>query len=135
MTGIIFTLTSVLLIHLVFTAQYHWPLAPLNCVLQMSAVTTLLVSQIASLKLILSNAAVESSQWPYMLNYIAVGIPPEVDNSQWSTAGLAAWLLMNATTSGLIQVRISYHIISYHKIEKKHARARARKREKEILTS
>lgn len=104
MTGIIVTLTSVLLMHLVFTAQYHWPLAPLNFVLQMSGVATLLASQIASLNLILSNAAEESSQWPYMLNYIAVGIPPQVDNADWSTAALMAWLLMNATTSMLIQV-------------------------------
>lgn len=111
MTGIVFTLTSVLLIHLFFTAQYHWPLAPLNCVLQMSGVASLLASQIASLRLILSNAGEESSQWPYMLNYIAVGVPPQVDNTQWNTAGLAAWLLMNATTSGLIQVCV--HCITF----------------------
>ncbi|THH28910.1 hypothetical protein EUX98_g5292 [Antrodiella citrinella] len=37
MTGIVLTLTSVLVIHLLATAQYHWPLAPANFVLQVSA--------------------------------------------------------------------------------------------------
>ena len=36
MIGIVLTLTSVLLIHLVFTGQYHWPLAPVNYALQLS---------------------------------------------------------------------------------------------------
>lgn len=42
-----------------------------------------------------------------MLTYLAVDIPPlyDTDGDGWSTAELAAWLIMNATTSGLIQVR------------------------------
>ena len=42
-----------------------------------------------------------------MLDYIAVDIPPLDDNTGWEMGELAAWLLMNATTSGLIQVRLS----------------------------
>lgn len=106
-TGIVLTLTSVLLIHLIFTAQYHWPLAPVNYALQISAVVTLLISLIATLRVILQTATDESRQWPYMLNYIAVDIPPLQDKAGWSTGELAAWLLMNATTSALIQVRPS----------------------------
>lgn len=107
MVGIVLTLTSVLLIHLIFTAQYHWPLAPVNYVLQLSAVITLLVSLIATLHVILSSSTVESRRWPYMLNYIAVDIPPLQlsESTDWGTGELAAWLLMNATTSALIQVR------------------------------
>ncbi|OBZ69865.1 hypothetical protein A0H81_10275 [Grifola frondosa] len=104
MVGITMTLTSVLIIHLIFTAQYHWPLAQVNYVLQMSAVTTLLISHIATVHVILSTATVQSRTWPYMLNYVAVDIPPMEDNTGWTTAELAAWLLMNATTSGLIQI-------------------------------
>ncbi|KAK0459103.1 uncharacterized protein EV420DRAFT_1538312 [Desarmillaria tabescens] len=84
LTGIVLTLVAVLFIHLIFTAQYHWPLAPVNYVLQMS----------------------ESQQWPYMLSYIAVNVPPMdmSENAAWTTAELATWLIMNATTSGLIQI-------------------------------
>ena len=47
----------------------------------------------------------ESQTWPYMLTYLEVDIPPLYNTDGWSTAELAAWLIMNATTSGLIQVR------------------------------
>ncbi|TCD66749.1 hypothetical protein EIP91_000990 [Steccherinum ochraceum] len=104
MTGIVLTLTSVLLIHLVFTAQYHWPLAPVNFALQLSAVFTLLVSLIATLQVVLTTAAKETKSWPYMMNYVAVDIPPLENNDGWGTGELAAWLLMNATTSALIQI-------------------------------
>ena len=76
MTGIVLTLASVLLVHLVFTGQYHWPLAPVNYALQLSAVVTLLISLIATLRVVLETATEESRHWPYMLNYIAVDIPP-----------------------------------------------------------
>ncbi|KIY65322.1 hypothetical protein CYLTODRAFT_492428 [Cylindrobasidium torrendii FP15055 ss-10] len=105
--GVIITLTSVLFIYLLFTAQYHWPLAPLNYVLQMSSVTVLLVSIIATLNVVLSATAKESQQWPFMLSYIAVKVPPldgYSDAVGWSTVERTTWLLMNATTSGLIQI-------------------------------
>ena len=50
----------------------------------------------------------ESLQWPYMLSYIAVNVPPLEDGDYaytgWSSAERATWLIMNATTSALIQV-------------------------------
>ncbi|CAL1711579.1 unnamed protein product [Somion occarium] len=97
-TGIVLTLTAVLFIHLIFTAQYHWPLAPVNFALQISAVFTLLIAHIATLQVILMTATRESRGWPYMLTYIAVDIPPLEEMDEWSTGELAAWLLMNATT-------------------------------------
>lgn len=104
LAGIIFTLTSVLLLHLLFTAQYHWPLAPVNFVLQISSVCSLLITQIATIHVVFSTMMTESQTWPYMLDYIAVDVPPLVALAGWSTAELAAWLIMNATTSGLIQI-------------------------------
>ncbi|EMD32926.1 hypothetical protein CERSUDRAFT_118356 [Gelatoporia subvermispora B] len=109
-TGIVFTLAAVLLIHLLFTAQYHWPLAPVNFTLQVSAVTTLVVSCVATIHVIMSTVSAQSREWPYMLDYIAVNIPPltpepnQFINGNWTTAGLAAWLLMNATVGMLIQL-------------------------------
>ncbi|KAK0486233.1 hypothetical protein IW261DRAFT_1454446 [Armillaria novae-zelandiae] len=109
LTGIVLTLVAVLFIHLIFTAQYHWPLAPVNYVLQMSGVTTLLISLIATLHVVLSATLEESQKWPYMLSYIAVNVPPMDTTTSgattvWTTAELATWLIMNATTSGLIQI-------------------------------
>jgi hypothetical protein len=110
LTGIVLTLVAVLFIHLIFTVQYHWPLAPVNYILQISGVTTLLISLIATLHVVLAATIDESRQWPYMLSYIAVDIPPlatdgEKDTSGWTWVEQATWLAMNATTSGLIQVR------------------------------
>ncbi|KAH9935234.1 uncharacterized protein BXZ73DRAFT_89561 [Epithele typhae] len=103
--GIVMTLVVVLIIHLAFTAQYHWPLAPVNYVLQMSAVITLLISCIATLHVVLSSTIDQSMTWPYMLDYVAVDMPPFSDtNDGWTMSELIAWLLMNATTSGLIQI-------------------------------
>ena len=110
LTGVVLTLVAVLFIHLIFTVQYHWPLAQVNYILQMSGVTTLLISMIATLHVVLAASIQESREWPYMLSYIAVDIPPLVidndrDESGWSWVEQATWLAMNATTSGLIQVR------------------------------
>ncbi|KAI0260693.1 hypothetical protein BC834DRAFT_831412 [Gloeopeniophorella convolvens] len=106
-TGITLTLVSVLLIQLIFTAQYHARLAKVNFILQMSAAITLLASVIASLTFVLNEAIRESQDWPFMLNYVAVDLPPFNDprnGDGWSRTGLAAWLLMNATVSALTQI-------------------------------
>ncbi|KAF8070396.1 hypothetical protein FPV67DRAFT_1561224 [Lyophyllum atratum] len=100
LTGVVLTLVAVLFIHLIFTAQYHWPLAPVNYVLQLSGVTSLLISLIATLQVVLSATFAESESWPYMLSYIAV----KMDSDEWSVAERATWLVMNASTSGLIQI-------------------------------
>lgn len=114
-TGVVFTLVAVLFVHIVFTGQYHWPLAPVNYALQLSGVITLLVSLIATIRVIFASAMTESARWPYMLSYIAVNVPP-LDSlnvpstgggpaeSTWSTASRGTWLLMNATVSTLVQV-------------------------------
>ena len=107
LTGVVLTLVAVLFIHLLFTGQYHWPLAPVNYVLQLSGVTTLLISLIATIHVVLSATFAESEKWPYMLSYIAVNVPPldmESNTEMWSVAERATWLVMNASTSGLIQV-------------------------------
>jgi hypothetical protein len=119
LTGIVLTLTAVLLIHLLFTAQYHWPLAPVNYVLQISGVTTLLISLIATIHVVLSASEDESETWPYMLSYVAVEVPPtDMDDSEgWSTAERATWAVMTASTSGLVQVRFSLLLPSFKPFE------------------
>ncbi|EEB90205.1 hypothetical protein MPER_11618 [Moniliophthora perniciosa FA553] len=106
--GVVFTLTSVLFVHLLFTGQYHWPLAPVNYVLQISGVITLLISLIATLNVVLKQTMTESSNWPYMVSYIAVSVPPSTedvknDPREWSIAERATWFIMTATTSVLVQ--------------------------------
>lgn len=105
-TGVVFSLTSVLLIHLIFTAQYHWPMGRINYILQITSVSTLLISLIATLVVTLRSAASDSQHWPYMLNYIAVDVPPVAgsNDTQWTTLETVGWYVLDATTSGLVQV-------------------------------
>lgn len=102
MNGIVLTLMSVLLLQLLFTAQYHFRLAPVNYAFQFAGVCMLLTDIIASLHVIMSTASDESKTWPYMLNYLAVDLPPQTAKG-WSTAELMAWLFMMATSGLLIQ--------------------------------
>ncbi|KAJ3972414.1 hypothetical protein EV361DRAFT_984272 [Lentinula raphanica] len=116
-TGVVFTLVAVLFVHIVFTGQYHWPLAPVNYALQLSGVLSLLVSLIATIHVICSSAITESEHWPYMLSYIAVNVPPldmlnvaadpESDGPAeltWSPVERGTWLMMNAAVSALAQI-------------------------------
>ncbi|KAF5343876.1 hypothetical protein D9757_014102 [Collybiopsis confluens] len=119
--GVVFTLVAVLFVHIVFTGQYHWPLAPVNYALQLSGVVTLLVSLIATINVILNSAVSESEHWPYMLTYMAVNVPPldmlNVDQTanssanndipplnSWTSAERGTWLMMNAAVSALVQI-------------------------------
>jgi hypothetical protein len=102
LNGVVTTLVAVLLIHLLFTAQYHWPLARLNYALQLSGVVTLLASLCATIVVVLYSVQSNSEGWPYMLDYIAVPIPPP----SWTNAEQALWYVMEALTSGLAHVCI-----------------------------
>ncbi|KZT72288.1 hypothetical protein DAEQUDRAFT_664226, partial [Daedalea quercina L-15889] len=100
--GIVLTLMAVLLLQLLFTAQYHFRLAPVNYAFQFAGVCMLLTDAIATLHVVMSTVSDESKTWPYMLNYIAVELPPQT-YAGWSTAEAVAWLFMMATTGLLIQ--------------------------------
>ncbi|KAI6145538.1 hypothetical protein BKA82DRAFT_995690 [Pisolithus tinctorius] len=116
-TGIVLTLVVVLLLHLIFTAQYHWPIARLNYILQLTGVITLLASVIATLYVVFMSTVLESQHWPYMLSYLAVDMPKVQLNgtlnttdptvayqTQWTFAQIATWTAMNATTSVIVQI-------------------------------
>jgi hypothetical protein len=100
LTGVILALSTILLIHLVFTAPYHWPLAKLNYCLQLSGVISLLLSLGITLSVILSSVLETSREWPYMLNYVAVNIPLD----GWSDLDNGWWYTLDAITSGLAHV-------------------------------
>lgn len=106
-TGIVFTLVLVLFIHLLFTAQYHWPLARLNYALQLCGVITLLIWLSATLGVVLHQVHQRSRVWPYMLDYVAVVVPSD----QWSETKEAWWYVMESTTSGLVHVRLAIVVI------------------------
>ena len=106
--GITLTLVCILLVQLLFTSPYHIRLARANFFLQLSAALVLLASQIASLTILFNDTARQSQNWPFMLEYIAVDLPPlnfPRSTEGWSLAGLIAWLFMNALVSALTQVR------------------------------
>lgn len=114
--GIVLTLCTVLLSHLCFTAQYHFPLSKLNYLLQTLAVVSLLTKVSAELALI-SNRFVllytliillipfrlyeTASIWPYMFEYSAIDVPP----LNWDVWKTGAWLAMLAIVSAFVNVR------------------------------
>jgi hypothetical protein len=100
LTGAILAVCIILLIHLVFTVPYHWPLARLNYVLQMAGVCSLLLNLGITLSVILSDAHSTSREWPYMLNYVAVDVPL----TNWTQVGAGWWYALDAVTSGLAHV-------------------------------
>ncbi|KAG8817339.1 hypothetical protein FRC19_011418 [Serendipita sp. 401] len=93
-----------LLIHLVFTAPYHWPLAKLNYGLQLSGVISLQLSIGVMLSVILGSAHGTSREWPYMLNYVAVDVPL----TNWTKLESGLWYTLDAVTSGLAHASAYY---------------------------
>ena len=100
LTGVILSLSTILLIHLIFTAPYHWPLAKFNYSLQMAGVISLLLSLGITLSVILGSVLATSREWPYMLNYVAVDIPLQ----NWTQVDSGWWYTLDAVTSGLAHV-------------------------------
>ncbi|KAG8983237.1 hypothetical protein FRB90_006209, partial [Tulasnella sp. 427] len=100
LTGMVLALVFVLFVHLVFTAQYHWPLARLNYALQMSGVCTLMISLLTTLVVVLKNSYEKSREWPYMLDYIAESVPL----TTWTQPELVSWYCLQAAVSGIVNV-------------------------------
>lgn len=102
--GIVLTLCTVLLSHLSFTAQYHFPLSKLNFLLQTLAVLSLLTKVSAELALASIKLYDISSIWPYMFEYTAIDIP----YIEWDVWKTGAWLAMLAIVSALVNVGCFY---------------------------
>ncbi|KAG8901037.1 hypothetical protein FRC01_009950 [Tulasnella sp. 417] len=100
LTGMVLALVFVLFVHLLFTAQYHWPLARLNYALQMSGVCTLMLSLLTTLIVVLKNTYAKSQDWPYMLDYIAQSVPLQT----WTQPELVFWYFLQAAVSGIVNV-------------------------------
>ncbi|PLW44847.1 hypothetical protein PCANC_10790 [Puccinia coronata f. sp. avenae] len=95
--GVVLTLLTVLLLHLLFTAKYHYPLAPCNFLLLLAAV---ILTQLATLILVmLTNLHLfnRSRYWPFMFDYIEVTMPlPD-----WNLVPLAGWYIMQGAVTFL----------------------------------
>ncbi len=100
--GINIALISVLLIHLLFTVQYHFPLSRKNFYLQISSSLMLLISLSVTLHLVLQQLEDESQRYPFMFPYIGIQLPPG-DNS-WTQLQEVFFLLMRAITTALIHI-------------------------------
>ncbi|KAA1105566.1 hypothetical protein PGT21_011968 [Puccinia graminis f. sp. tritici] len=95
--GIVLTLLTVLLLHLLFTAKYHYPLAPCNFILLFSAV---ILTQLSTIILvILTNIYLfnRSRYWPFMFDYIEVTMPM----TDWNVVPLAGWYIMQGAVTFL----------------------------------
>lgn len=82
------------------TAQYHYPLAPLNYSLQLASIITVLLGACVRIGVILHHCGETSDQWPYDLDYVAVKVP----GPSWTTGEEAAWYLLQAICNGLANV-------------------------------
>ncbi|EPQ32097.1 uncharacterized protein PFL1_00294 [Pseudozyma flocculosa PF-1] len=100
--GINLALVAVLVTHLLFTVQYHFPLSRRNFFLQISSSIMLLVSLSVTLHIILSQLEAKSQDWPFMFPYIGVQVPP--GDESWTTVQEVFYLLMRAITTLLIHV-------------------------------
>lgn len=98
--GIVLTLCTVLLSHLLFTSQYHFPLSKLNFILQLLAVLSLLTKQVVELILSCNDLYRTSSTWPFMFEYSAIDIPPV----EWDVWRTGAWLALLALVSAFVNV-------------------------------
>ena len=101
--GINLALVVVLSVHLLFTAQYHFPLSSRNYILQAISTAMLLISLSVQMHIVLAKLRQQSNQWPYMFAYIGVQIPPQ--DGSWTTVQEAFFLLMRACTTALAHVR------------------------------
>ncbi|CDW97194.1 hypothetical protein, partial [Sporisorium scitamineum] len=100
--GINIALISVLLIHLLFTVQYHFPLSRKNFYLQISSSLMLLISLSVTLHIILRQLQDESQRYPFMFPYIGIQLPPGDD--AWTKLQEVFFLLMRAITTALIHI-------------------------------
>ncbi|SPC65350.1 uncharacterized protein UHOD_00466 [Ustilago sp. UG-2017b] len=100
--GINIALISVLIIHLLFTVQYHFPLSRKNFYLQLSSSLMLLISLSVTLHIILDKLEDDSQRYPFMFPYIGVQLPPGDDS--WTKVQEVFFLLMRAITAALIHI-------------------------------
>ncbi|SPO19959.1 uncharacterized protein UTRI_00351_B [Ustilago trichophora] len=100
--GINIALISVLVIHLLFTVQYHFPLSRKNFYLQISSSLMLLISLSVTLHIILQLLEDESQRYPFMFPYIGIQLPPGDDS--WTKVQEVFFLLMRAITTALIHI-------------------------------
>jgi hypothetical protein len=82
------------------TTQYHYPLAPLNYILQFFSILTVLISVFIRIILILQHSGDSADTWPYSLDYVSVAIPPK----SWSLGQDGAWFLLQGLNSGFANV-------------------------------
>lgn len=85
---------------LTVTTQYHYPLAPLNYILQFFSILTVLISVFIRIILILQHSGDSADTWPYSLDYVSVAIPPK----SWSLGQDGAWFLLQGLNSGFANV-------------------------------
>lgn len=104
--GITLTLLSVLLTHILFTTQYHFPLSKFNYTLQLSGILLVLGSTIGNIVLTLKVQQKSSTQWPYMLNYVGVYTPP----SSWGQGRKGAWYFLQSLCNGMVHVSVSQSV-------------------------
>lgn len=101
--GCVLTLLSVLSLHLIFTAKYHYPLARTNFLLLLSAVILTIISTIVVVAVINHALFNRSRFWPFMFDYVEVPMPPP----DWKPLALVGWYIMQSAVTFLAHVGLN----------------------------
>ncbi|MBW0525536.1 hypothetical protein O181_065251 [Austropuccinia psidii MF-1] len=93
--GIVLTLLTVLIFHLIFTAKYHYPLAKANFLILLSAVILTQISTLIVVILINHYLFNRSRYWPFMFDYVEVTMPM----TDWKPLPLIGWYIMQSAVT------------------------------------
>jgi hypothetical protein len=93
--GCMLCLISLLILHLLFTLRYHYPLARLNYIFQLCGSSILLIYVAVNIGIVSTKLKARCHVWPYMFDYTEIVLP----ESDWDTGIYTAWLLMEGLTA------------------------------------
>lgn len=96
MAGMTMAFMVLLALHQCFTAGYHYPLDPLNFVLQLVSSIVYVVYHAATLGVQLRELDQFSRKWPYMFPYMAYRLPRY---GHWTTVQMVFFILAEALAS------------------------------------
>lgn len=82
MNGIVFAFIVSLLVHVIFTAVYHFPLNRMNFLLQLASCLLMLIMECTKIGITLSRMSYAGSVWPFMFPFMAPRLP---NASRWPT--------------------------------------------------
>lgn len=102
--GVMLATATIMTLHLIFTAPYHYPLSKANFILQLVAAILFLSTVSASLGYLLWDLSQHAAEPPYMIPYLADAIPPNY--GRWTTVQVVFFVMLQSSTVFMAHVRL-----------------------------